>query len=248
MSIVDATQHQGLAQKYQIQGFPTIKIFGADKTKPTDYQSGRTSKAIVDEALRTASQVAKARLSGKGKKSSSSSSDGGSNTKQKRNKGSKSEVVTLTEDNFADLVYGSKDLWLVEFYAPWCGHCKALAPEWEQAASELKGSVRLGAVDATAHQSLASQFGIRGYPTIKVFAPGSTSPSDAEDYQGPRQADGIVAFALDKNDAVGGGAAPLTEITSQSVFEDLCAGTKKSCVIAALVSLRGAHYGRADLF
>jgi len=43
----------------------------------------------------------------------------------------------------------SDSLWLVEFYAPWCGHCKSLAPSWELAAKQLKGVVKVGAVDMT---------------------------------------------------------------------------------------------------
>jgi len=61
--------------------------------------------------------------------------------------GSKSDVIKLTESNFNKEVVNSADLWLVEFYAPWCGHCKQLAPQWEKAASALKGIVKLGAVD-----------------------------------------------------------------------------------------------------
>jgi protein disulfide-isomerase A6 len=69
----------------------------------------------------------------------------------------------------------------------WCGHCKALAPEWANAAEQLKGQVKLGALDATVNQAVASRFAIKGYPTIKVF-PGGTAKSDgdAEDYTGPR--------------------------------------------------------------
>jgi protein disulfide-isomerase A6 len=47
------------------------------------------------------------------------------------------------------LVIESEDLWMVEFYAPWCGHCKSLAPEYKKAAKALEGIVKLGAVDMT---------------------------------------------------------------------------------------------------
>merc|ERR1712156_1366399 len=65
--------------------------------------------------------------------------------------------------------------WLVEFYAPWCGHCKNLAPAWADAATKLKGKMNLGALDATQHGSTAQEYGVQGYPTIKYFAPGSFS-------------------------------------------------------------------------
>ena len=54
----------------------------------------------------------------------------------------------------------SKSLWIVEFFAPWCGHCKALAPEYEKAAKALEGIVNIAAVDADAHKDLGGQYGI----------------------------------------------------------------------------------------
>lgn len=67
-------------------------------------------------------------------------------------------------------------------------------------ARTLAGSVKLGAVDATVEQSLGSQYGVRGYPTIKLFPPGPKTSSSAQDYNGPRQASGIVDFgALDRH-------------------------------------------------
>ena len=56
--------------------------------------------------------------------------------------GDPKDVTELTDSNFDSLVLNSEDMWLVEFYAPWCGHCKNLAPHWAQAASDLKGKVR----------------------------------------------------------------------------------------------------------
>ena len=58
-------------------------------------------------------------------------------------------VVLLNKNNWKEEVMKSDSLWLVEFYAPWCGHCKNLAPSWELAAKQLKGVVKVGAVDMT---------------------------------------------------------------------------------------------------
>ena len=91
---------------------------------------------------------------------------------------SSDEVVELTAGNFKHKVIGGDELWLVEFYAPWCGHCKSLAPEWKKAASALKGVVKVGAVDMDVHSSVGSPYNVRGFPTIKIFGANKNSPSD----------------------------------------------------------------------
>lgn len=81
----------------------------------------------------------------------------------------------------------------MEFYAPWCGHCKNLEPEYEKAATTLAGVVKVVAVDATQSEKLAQKYQIQGFPTLKVFGIDKNAPVD---YQGARTADGIVAEAM----------------------------------------------------
>ena len=184
---VDADEHKQLGGQFGVRGFPTIKIFGSNKNKPDDYQGQRTAQGLVEAALKAARDKVESQMGSGGKKKSSGSSSG-----------SKDDVIELTDDNFDKLVLKSDDLWLVEFYAPWCGHCKSLAPQWAKAAAELKGKVKLGALDATVHTVKAGQYGIQGFPTIKFFPGGPKTQSSVEEYDGGRSSSDIVNWALSK--------------------------------------------------
>lgn len=102
------------------------------------------------------------------------------------------DVVVLKDSNFSDFI-GKNRYVMVEFYAPWCGHCQALAPEYAAAATELKGEVVLAKVDATEESELAQKYEIQGFPTVYFFIDGVH-----KDYSGQRTKDAIVSWVKKK--------------------------------------------------
>jgi protein disulfide-isomerase A1 len=123
-------------------------------------------------------------------------------------------VMTLTDANLADTIANNQFV-LVEFYAPWCGHCKSLAPEYEKAAQSLKkddatSKIILGKVDATAETKAAEQYQVQGFPTLKWFVNGV-----ATEYGGGRTADTIVSWIKKKT------GPATTKLTSVADVEKL---------------------------
>jgi len=164
---VDATVSPKAAQKFGVQGYPTIKYFAKGSTTAEEYNGGRTADTIIEWV--------------NGKVGTS-----------RKVKSAPTSVMTLHEGNFEKMAQGSKAA-LVEFYAPWCGHCKSLAPVYEQLAQAFAGEkdVVVAKVDATVDGDIATKFGVTGYPTIKFFPAGSAEPVD---YTGGRDIDPLVSF------------------------------------------------------
>jgi len=231
VAAVDATAHQGLGNRFEVQGYPTILVFGANKNKPEPYEGGRTSNDIVKAAMKAAQSLVDGRVSGKSSSGGSKKSDSGSKKGGSGSHGSGSNVVELTSANFESEVINSGDAWMVEFFAPWCGHCKNLAPEWEKVANELKGTIKVGAVDATVHGDLGSRYGVKGYPTLKFFPP--TDKSNPIAIESARTSSALVQWGLDKLEEFGGAAPPeVNEITSDAAWKECL--SKKLCAVGVL--------------
>ncbi|CAI0554434.1 unnamed protein product [Linum tenue] len=101
------------------------------------------------------------------------------------------KVLVLDESNF-DSAISTFDHIFVDFYAPWCGHCKRLAPELDKAAAivaESKDAIVIAKIDAEKYRRLADKHDVDGYPTLKIFIHGV-----GMDYYGPRKADLLVRY------------------------------------------------------
>lgn len=181
---VDADEHRDLGKKYGVQGFPTLKWFDGKSNKPVEYNGGRDLESL--SAFITDKTGLKPRTP----------------------KQEPSYVTMLTDASFSSTIGGDKHV-LVAFTAPWCGHCKSLAPTWESLAKDFarEPDVIVSKVDAEAEnsQAIAREQGVTGYPTIKFFPKGSTTP---EVYTGGRSEQDLVRFLNTKagtHRAVGGG-------------------------------------------
>lgn len=228
LGAVDMTTDQNVGSPYNIQGFPTLKIFGANKNSPADYNGQRTASAIVDFCLSKVKESVQQKLSGGAKPGNSSSNSG---PKSSGGSGS-AKVHDLTSESFRSQVLDAKKPFLIMFYAPWCGHCKKAMPDFESAATAVDKEVSFGRVDCTAEQSVCSDYGVQGYPTIKFFGGGKV-----EDYNGSRNRSDFISFAESQRETI---VPPkdLAEMESQEKFEEYCVNHTGICLIAFLPHIK----------
>ncbi|KAI9736885.1 MAG: protein disulfide-isomerase precursor [Claussenomyces sp. TS43310] len=120
-----------------------------------------------------------------------------------------SDVFQLKTDTFPEFIK-ENPLVLAEFFAPWCGHCKALGPEYEEAATTLKEKdIKLAKVDCTEEAELCRSYGVEGYPTLKVFR----GPENVSPYQGQRKAGAITSYMVKQS-------LPAVSILSKDTIEE----------------------------
>ena len=105
-------------------------------------------------------------------------------------------TVALTAESFQQLVTASEEPWFIKFYAPWCHHCQALAPTWDQLAKELKGELNVGEVNCEAEPRLCKDARIKGYPTMYFFRGG-----ERVEYTGLRGLGDLLKYAKNAMDS-----------------------------------------------
>merc|ERR1711974_87539 len=179
---VDCTQHGDLCTSFGVRGYPTLKVI--ENGKYYDYQSARTidafEKFIKDGYKKAPSHDVQV---------SAKSSDSAHVTDAKKENAARSNegAKVLSEKSFDEET--KEGTWLVKFYAPWCGHCKKLAPTWEELANGSGNKFSVAKVDCTVENGLCSRHGISGYPTIKMFKDGKMYS-----YKGQRTIDAFTKW------------------------------------------------------
>ncbi|GIX62982.1 disulfide isomerase-related protein [Babesia caballi] len=179
-AVSDAT----LLGRYNVQSFPSFKVFlgrgPTEQPRVVDYTGPMNVSDLVTFTMKHLNKHVKAKVPAPRIPEPNTRPRG---------------VVALNESDFNTKVLDDRyNQWLIMFFAPWCGHCQALEPEWRRMAT-IADNVNIGAVDATVNQALAQRYGVKGYPTIVLLPQGTKSPSKAIPYNGARKAEDILAFA-----------------------------------------------------
>lgn len=152
-----------MCSKYGVKGYPTVLFFN-DKEEPTKFTAGRDKQSIINWIL-TETGAAPVEAEAEEEDNGEWAQDG--------------EVYTLTDKNFKRALT-EFDHVLVKFYAPWCGHCKKLAPIYKEAAellNTLTESVKIAEIDCTTNSASCQKYGVKGYPTVMLFSKGSDEPT-----------------------------------------------------------------------
>ncbi|KAI5711993.1 thioredoxin domain-containing protein 5 homolog [Diaphorina citri] len=178
---IDCTQHRSICQSFDIKSYPTLLWIESGK-KLDKFQGSRTLETLVNYVSKMKGPL--------NKKADSPDAENASEVPVKPE-----PVVSLTSENFNDVIKSGTVF--IKFFAPWCGHCKRLAPTWEELGTKLldnKHGIVIAKVDCTQELSkdLCNQEGVDGFPSIYVYKNGVRTA----EYNGSRDLEELYQFIL----------------------------------------------------
>jgi len=187
---IDATENEEIAQRFNIAGYPTL-LFLRDGLL-YDYDGERDIDSLItfiDGAYANAKGTPLPTKKTAPTETAPIETAHATEATPQTTELDESDVVVLGNSNFASSV--SNGVWLIDFYAPWCGHCKSLKPIWAQIATELKSSnIKVAKVDVDSESDLSSLYEVRYLPTVFAIAGNRVYKYDGERERGP-----LIEFA-----------------------------------------------------
>jgi len=183
---VDCTLDRDLCSTHGVRGYPTLLLF-SNGMKEEKYQGGREFQELYAYITQHSKKYVEAKLNAK---------DIVGDVHQVADEPEldiqvkKDAVLTLSQGSFEETV--AQGITFVKFYAPWCGHCRNLAPTWEDLAQKYssQADIKIAKVDCTEENSLCSRHSVRGYPTLLLFRGGT----QVAEYEQTRSLDSLSAF------------------------------------------------------
>ena len=107
------------------------------------------------------------------------------------------DVVQLTQSNFQQQVVNSEEVWVVEFFAPWCGHCRNFEPEYNKLPGIIGKRVHIARIDGSKNQQFMGKYQVKGFPTVLLF---DTQDKDQPlTYEGERTAEAVSTWLKTQN-------------------------------------------------
>ncbi|KAM5432401.1 putative protein disulfide-isomerase [Microsporum ferrugineum] len=175
----------------------------SEAEKPTKENSGDSSKSpsdSKDSKVSKNSKTSEQPKDSKGPKEEKAPAQDPTPKKEikEKNYNLSGSSVSLTAESFLKLVTTTQDPWFIKFYAPWCTHCQALAPVWQQMAKDMKGKLNIGEVNCEVERRLCKDARISSYPTMHFFRGG-----EKVQYEGLRGLGDLVNYANKATEVVG---------------------------------------------
>jgi len=186
---VDCTLDRELCSTHGVRGYPTLLLF-VNGMKEEKYQGGREFQELFAYASKQGEKYAHAKLSAKEIVPQDTAQVPEEPELDIQVQKPAEPVLVLGESNFDSTL--AEGLVFVKFYAPWCGHCRNMAPTWEELANKYSSQtgVKIAKVDCTEERSLCSRHSVNGYPTLLLFYAGLK----IAEYEEARSLDSLIAF------------------------------------------------------